>query len=74
MNLVEVAKWIQEGYRKYYYIKKTDGTDVTPHDFVLKYVMNIGRGKLNPIMIEKLVDLETSVPNEDGMVQCSNEC
>ena len=73
MNLVEVARWIQDGYQKYYYTKKTKGTDASAHDFVLRHVMNLGKGRLNPITIEKLVDLETSIPNESGMVQCSNE-
>lgn len=69
MNLVEVSKWIQDGYRRYYQIKKFKGTDASAHDFVTGYVMNLGRGRLNPIIIEKLVDLETSVPTEIGIVQ-----
>jgi hypothetical protein len=70
MNLVTIAKWIQEGYRKYYYIKKTEGISSSSHDFVLRHVMNLGRGQLNPMTIDHLIDLETSVREENGIVQC----
>jgi len=71
MNLVEVAKWIEEGYRKYYYIKKTEGSvDKKCHQFVIDHVMRLGRGGLNPVILKQLVELETSVPDENGMIQC----
>jgi len=70
MNLVMVAKWIQEGYRKYYYTKKTEGVSESRDKFIISYVMRLGRGGLNPEQIKHLVELETSVPDENGMIQC----
>lgn len=71
MNLVMVAKCIQEGYRKYYYTKKTEGhVDKTCHQFVIDHVMKLGRGSLNPAVLKYLVEFETSVPDENGMTQC----
>ena len=75
MNLVEVAKYIQEGYRKYYYIKKTEGQFDNSihgfndcHQFVIDHVMKLGRGGFNPKTLKYLVELETSVSDENGMI------
>jgi hypothetical protein len=70
MNLVEIATWIQEGQREAY-----DG-DISSSDFknyVIGYVMIKGKGHLNPRIIGELVDLETSIPDKNGFIQCSND-
>jgi hypothetical protein len=64
MNLVEVAKWIQEGYRKYYYLKTNNLTSQNSKDFIMDHVLKLGKGKLNPKIINELVDLETSVADK----------
>ena len=72
MNLVEVATWIQEGYKEYYEKTPTIVRPIagTVQDYVMAYVMRKGKGHLNPALIRDLVVLETSVPDQDGMVQC----
>jgi len=74
MNLVEVEQWIQEGHKEYSIIKRSDiknredvGILESKKQFVVGYVMRKGKGRFNPITIENLVDLETSVPDENGM-------
>ena len=79
MNLVEVATWIQEGYKKYYEDKKAgrtidfrlpSGKPVSSvKECVMYYVMKKGEGHLNPKEISMLIDMETSVPDEHGTVQ-----
>ena len=74
MNLVEIATWIQDGMREYAVIKKANiqfhHGFVDKKTFVMSYVMREGKGHLNPKIIGKLIDLETSVPDENGLVQC----
>ena len=68
MNLVEVATWIQEGYKMYYNDKK-NGIRVQKSDFIMRHVMHKGKGHLNPKIIQILIDVEDSVEDENGMAQ-----
>jgi hypothetical protein len=71
MNLVKVATWIQEGYAEYYRRRRDENYDLIPKkDYVMKYVMEEGRGQLNPSMISDLIDMETSVPDDEGFTLC----
>jgi hypothetical protein len=68
MNLVEVATWIQDGYREAY-----DNFEDLPNgvqNYVFRYVMQAGKGCLNPSIVKSLVQLETSVPDQHGTTQC----
>jgi len=67
MNLVEVATWIQEGYAEFYQRQRDENYDlISKKDYVMRYVMEKGRGRLNPSIISDLIDMETSVPDDDG--------
>ena len=70
MNLVQVATWIQEGYREYYdnydILKYDQSMNISKH--VMRYVMIKCGGHLNPEIISHLVKLETSVPDQNGTV------
>ena len=72
MNLVEVATWIQEGYKEYYGIDKLARPILnrSTKDYVMQYVMRKGRGHLNPKVIEDLIKLETSVEDKVGRTLC----
>ena len=70
MNLVQIATWIQEGYRKYYDDRKNGIKHKDQTDFIMGYVIRKGKGKLNPKIVREFICLETSVPDENGTVQC----
>jgi Asp-tRNA(Asn)/Glu-tRNA(Gln) amidotransferase B subunit len=74
MNLVELATIIQAGYRKFYdNIRKENNYHYgrkTVQDYVFGYVMLNMKGHCNPQTIRTLVELETSVPDQYGTVQC----
>lgn len=69
MNLVKVATWVQEGYREAYDKEIADDLFIK---YVVGYVMRKGKGQLNPLNIEDLVKLETSVPDKRGFVMTCN--
>jgi hypothetical protein len=70
MNLVEVATWIHDGYKSYNSNVKVIKLDQTKRDYVTRYVLDKGRGQLNPQTIIMLVEMETSIPDENGCIIC----
>jgi len=75
MNLLQIATWIQEGYKQYYNTPLIARPLLGPNAkkrSVMRYVMNKGRGHLNPDVIEQLIDMENSV--EDLLIPGSLQC
>ena len=73
MNLVQIATWIQEGYKYYsdnYQSKAREGSLSECKKIVFMYVMRKCKGRENPQIITKLIDLENSIPNKYGLVEC----
>ena len=74
MNLVEVSTWIQDGYKIAYAnrasLPKEESRIYPIQSYVLGYVMRQSGGHINPAVIEDLISMETSVPDENGCTQC----
>ena len=68
MNLLEVAKWIQEADHEWH---STPFTSSLRKKHIFDYVMRKGRGKFNPNQIEQLIDMEDSYDDGSGMKLCS---
>ena len=70
MNLLQIAKWIQDGYREYYKIDKLARPILnrSTEDFVLGYIMRTSGGTVNPNQMMELIKLENSIPDGEGTV------
>ena len=67
MNLVEVATWIQEGYHAF---NETNLPFSERTNWIVGQVMQKTKGRANPIQIKELVELETTIPDKNGMQLC----
>jgi hypothetical protein len=63
MNLVEIATYIQDGYKKYYNTPLCDRGELQfdRKQIIMRYVMQKTKGHINPTQIDLLITMETSI-------------
>ena len=62
---------VQEGYQEHYekYKNNTNMPTSSQKEYAMRYVMQKGKGQLNPFQVEQLILMETTMPDENGFTK-----